>query len=90
MNIRHLLAAAATFAIMGTGAAFANDCSDEDVAERREVVIAFLDENPEKEPEFSALAASVEAEYGGEPSREKLCEAMDKIISGLKAMYGIK
>ena len=83
MNIKHLLAAAATFAILGTGAAVANYCSDEDVAERREKVIAFLDQNPEKEPEFSALAANIEAEYGGEPPREKLCEAMDKVIAGL-------
>lgn len=89
-NMKHLLTTATIIAFLGTGAAFADDCSDEDVADRREIVIAFLDENPEKEPEFSALAASVEAEYGGEPPREKLCEAMDKVIAGLKAMYGIE
>ena len=83
MSITRKLAAMAILATLGAGAANADECSDTDVAERREVVIGFLDENPEKEPAFTALVESIEAEYGGEPSRGQLCEAMDKIIAGL-------
>ena len=82
-----LMAAIATAAILGTaGSAGAEDCNATEVAKRRDVIITFLEENPEKEPKFSELVADVEAEYGGKPSREQFCEAMDKVIAGLEKL----
>ena len=85
MNILILAGATLLVAGLGTGAAFADNCSQADSEKKRDELVAYIMENPGKADMVTPIQKEVEKDYGGEPPAEKRCEAVDKIMTKLKA-----
>lgn len=88
MFIEKWLAAGCVAVVMSMGSAFAaeGECTDEMLEAKQNEFGAYLQANPEKGEKVEAAVAQVEEEYGGEPPRERQCEALDKLIETIKAM----
>ena len=87
MNIVKWAAAGSIALMMSTGAALAADeCTDAMLEERQEALGAFLKDNPDKAEKMGEAVAEVEKKYGGEPPREKQCQAMDELMEAVKKL----
>ena len=88
MSIEKWLAAGCVAVAMSMGSALAaeGECTDEMLEAKQGELFAYLQANPEKGEKFESAVAEVEEEYGGEPPREKQCEAMDKLMAAVKAL----
>lgn len=86
MTFGKLMAAGCVALVMGsTGAAMADDeCTDDMLLERQKVLGEYLQANPEKAAKMDQAVAKVEEKYGGEPPREKQCDAMDELLEEVK------
>ncbi len=73
---------------LGTGSALAADgeCTEAQLEAKQDQLFEFMSANEDKEAEFEEALKAVEAKYGGEPPREKQCEAMDKLLERVKAL----
>ena len=85
MNIAKMIAAGCVAVAFSTGAAFA-DCTDADLQKKQEELGAWLQANPDKAEKVGEAVATVEKKYGGEPPREKQCEAMDLLLEEIKKL----
>lgn len=52
--------------------------------ERQKALGEYLQANPEKAAKMDQAVAKVEEKYGGEPPREKQCDAMDELMEEVK------
>ncbi len=85
MSIVKLIAAGSVAILMTAGtAAAAEECTDEMLEERQEAFGAYLEAHPDKAETVGDAVAIVEKKYGGEPPRDKQCEAMDQLLEEIK------
>ena len=87
--MRTLTSVAATAIVLAIACAPANaaeDCTEEAAQERQTKLMAFMQENPDKQDQVMAVIAEVEKKYGGEPNEAQTCNAMDDVLAGLKKL----
>ena len=88
MSIGKWVAASCVALIMGSGVAVAAEaeCTDALLEQRQKAFGAYLQENPDKAEKVGQAVATVEEKYGGEPPREKQCEALDELLVEIKKL----
>lgn len=87
MTLVKWIAAGSVAMMMSAGAAMAADeCTDAMLEERQEALGAYLKDNPEKAEKIGDAVATVEKKYGGEPPREKQCQALDELMEEVKKL----
>lgn len=67
-------------------AAAADDCTPELFEAKGKQLDALMQKNPDLASRVPEVVAEVEKDYGGEPTEEKRCEAMDKLYSSLEKL----
>lgn len=85
MKIAKMIAAGCVAVAFSTGAAFA-ECTDADLEKKQEELGAWLQANPDKAEKVGEAVAIVEKKYGGEPPREKQCDALDELMEEVKKL----
>ena len=78
-------AIAAFAALMFASPAIAADCTADLEDAKTKELIALVGDDEAKADRLDGYIEKVHAEYGGEPSDEKACEALDKLIAMMKA-----
>ena len=88
MTFGKWMAAGCVALVVGsTGAALADDeCTDDMLMQRQTTLGEYLQANPEKAAKMDDAVAKVEEKYGGEPPREKQCDAMDELLEEVKKL----
>ena len=88
MTFEKWIAAGVVAAALSAGPAYAadDDCTDDALTARQEALGAYLQEHPEKVDMMGDAVAKVEEKYGGEPPREKQCQAIDELLEEVKAL----
>ena len=77
------IAAALILTAFALPAHAAEECTEADAEKLSEEVIAFIQKNPDSAQKIEGIMAEIEKEYGGEPSQEQVCEALDKLLKRL-------
>lgn len=83
MRLAFVVTAMAGLALGPSAHAADGKCTDKKLREQQSQLRAFVNRHPDQQQGVIATIAEVESEYGGEPSPEKMCEAMDKVLSVL-------
>ena len=83
--VKVMAAGCVAVAMMG-GAALAEECTDAMLEERQEALGKWMQDNPEKAPGIEGAVKKVEAKYGGEPPRDKQCQALDELMEEMKKL----
>lgn len=78
----------AMFSLFAVPAMAAEDCTAEKSDKLSEELFAYLEEHPEKAQNMEAHIATVEKEYGGEPSEAETCDALMKLRALVEADGG--
>lgn len=87
MTLTRLIAAGCVGLAIGAGSALAADeCSDAQLKERQDALGTWLQQNPDKVEKVGEAVAMVEQKYGGEPPREKQCDALDELMEAVKKL----
>lgn len=87
MTFAKWIAAGSLVLAMGTGSALAADeCTDAMLTERQGALGKWLQEHPDKAEKVGEAVATVEKKYGGEPPREKQCDALDELMEEVKKL----
>ena len=71
--------------LMTAGAAFGEECTEEAAEAKSAELFAMIEADPTLAPKLEGAVAEVEAEYGGEPTPEQTCEAIQKLMDKLGA-----
>lgn len=79
------LAIASVAALMFAAPAMAAECTADLEDAKTKELIALVGDDEAKADKLDGYIEKVHAEYGGEPSDEKACEALDKLIAMMKA-----
>lgn len=83
MRLIFFAVGALALAISPVGSAFGKACTDAVIEEQELQIEKFVEDHPDRLQGVVATIAEVESEYGGEPPREKMCEALDKVLKVL-------
>lgn len=86
MSFVKVMAAGCVAVAMMGGAALAEECTDAMLEERQEMLGKWMQANPDKAPGVEGAVKKVEAKYGGEPPREKQCQALDELMEEMKKL----
>lgn len=79
------LAAIVLLSALAQPALAAEECTDEQTQALSEELFKIIEADPSKEENLEKHVATVEADYGGEPSPAQTCEALKKLIALVKA-----
>lgn len=74
-----VLAGASALALLSTPL-LAQDCTEEAAEAKSQELFAMIEADPSKAEKLDAYIAEVEAHFGGEPTPEQTCDAMDMLI----------
>lgn len=87
MTFARLIAAGCVALAIGAGGALAaGECTDEQLKERQDALGEWLQQNADKAEKIGEAVAVVEKKYGGEPPREKQCDALDELMEEVKKL----
>ena len=87
MTIVKWMAAASVAVVMSAGSALAaEECTDAMLQEKQEALGTWLQANQDKAEKVGEAVATVEKKYGGEPPREKQCDALDELMEEVKKL----
>ena len=65
---------------------YLEECTDAMLQEKQEALGTWLQANPDKAEKVGDAVAKVEEKYGGEPPREKQCDALDELMVEVKKL----
>ena len=82
--MRKFIIAGAALAL-SAAPAFAQECTEELAEEKAQALFAMIEADPSKAENLEKYIGEVEEEYGGEPTPEQTCEALDKLIEKVEA-----